>query len=115
MKELDRIIEDYLKAKDTDYAIMINGDWGSGKSYYIKHDFQKIVTSVPCEMPETIREKTHAQITKGTKWISNIFSREKEQQTLEYIANKFYPFYVSLYGVSSVADFDLRVAEGVHD
>ena len=30
MEELDQIIEDYLKAKDTDYAIMINGDWGCG-------------------------------------------------------------------------------------
>ena len=77
MKELDRIIEDYLKAKNTDYAIMINGDWGSGKSYYIKHDFQKVVISVKCDVPETIREKTRAKITKGTTWASKLFHHNK--------------------------------------
>lgn len=115
MKELDRIIEDYLKAKNTDYAIMINGDWGSGKSYYIKHDFQKVVISVKCDVPETIREKTRAKITKGTTWASKLFHHNKEQKTPEYIEDRYFPFYVSLYGVSSVADFDGRVAEGVHD
>ena len=115
MKELDRIIEDYLKTKNTDYAIMINGEWGSGKSYYIKHDFQKVVTSVTCDVPETIREKTRAKITKGTSWANKLFHHDKEQETPEYIEDKYYPFYVSLYGVSSVADFDGRVAEGVHD
>ena len=29
--ELDQIIKDYLTAIDTDYAIMVSGDWGSGK------------------------------------------------------------------------------------
>jgi len=30
VNELDNIIQDYLKATDTDYAIMINGDCGAG-------------------------------------------------------------------------------------
>ena len=32
--EIDNIIKDYVNAKDTDYAIMIDGEWGSGKSWY---------------------------------------------------------------------------------
>lgn len=115
MKELDRIIEDYLKAKNTDYAIMINGDWGSGKSYYIKHDFQEVVTSVKCDVPETIREKTRAKITKGTTFVGNLFLGKDKQKTPEYFEDRYFPFYVSLYGVSSVADFEGRVTEGVHD
>lgn len=44
--ELDQIIKDYLTATDTDYAIMINDEWGSGKSYYIKHGFDSLVKSI---------------------------------------------------------------------
>ena len=32
--EIDKIIKDYVTAKDTDYAIMIDGEWGSGKTWY---------------------------------------------------------------------------------
>lgn len=31
------VIKDYLKRKDTDYALMINGAWGSGKTVFIKN------------------------------------------------------------------------------
>ena len=55
MEDLDKIIENYLKAKDTDYAIMINGDWGCGKSYYIKNDFQKTV-ALFSELRYTVKE-----------------------------------------------------------
>lgn len=29
-------IEDYLKSNITEYAILINGNWGSGKTYFIR-------------------------------------------------------------------------------
>ena len=43
------IIDDYLKRKGTDYAIMINGKWGSGKSYFYDNKLKKEIhnTSVP--------------------------------------------------------------------
>lgn len=31
MEAIISIITDYLKSKETDYALMINGAWGSGK------------------------------------------------------------------------------------
>ena len=34
MEELVDTILDYVKADYTDYAIMINGEWGSGKTYF---------------------------------------------------------------------------------
>ena len=34
MEELVDSILDYVKADYTDYAIMINGEWGSGKTYF---------------------------------------------------------------------------------
>ena len=34
MEDLVESILDYIRADYTDYAIMINGEWGSGKTYF---------------------------------------------------------------------------------
>ncbi|MDV2444459.1 hypothetical protein CMV00_11755 [Elizabethkingia anophelis] len=36
------IFKDYLKEKDTQYAIMLNGKWGGGKTYFWKEQLQII-------------------------------------------------------------------------
>ena len=43
MEKLNEIVIDYLKVKDTDYALMINGKWGCGKTYYLEHDFKDFI------------------------------------------------------------------------
>ena len=92
--ELDQIIKDYLTTIDTDYAIMINGEWGSGKSYYIKHGFDSLVKS--------ILVPTKDNEDKDRRW----FKREK--------VCYYKPAYISLYGVSSVEDFEVRVFYGIN-
>lgn len=52
--EIDKIITDYVNAKDTDYAIMIDGEWGSGKSWYWNNVLTGIVTDIDC--PESTAE-----------------------------------------------------------
>ena len=37
MEELVESILDYIRADYTDYAVMINGEWGSGKTYFWNH------------------------------------------------------------------------------
>ena len=37
MEDLVESILDYVRADYTDYAIMINGEWGSGKTYFWNH------------------------------------------------------------------------------
>ena len=37
MDDLIESILDYVRSDYTDYAIMINGEWGSGKTYFWKH------------------------------------------------------------------------------
>ncbi|KWT86048.1 P-loop NTPase fold protein [Candidatus Magnetominusculus xianensis] len=43
MKFLEDIIVDYLNTDKTYYAILINGKWGSGKTYYFNHHISKII------------------------------------------------------------------------
>ena len=115
MNELNKIIEDYLNAKDTDYAIMINGEWGCGKSYYIKHGFQEVVTSVDCPIQEVRGiEKLHDAGNEIAREIQREAQSDEERMP-EYDQSKYYPFYVSLYGVSSVEDFNAKLSDGVHD
>ena len=37
MEDLVESILDYVRSDYTDYAIMINGEWGSGKTYFWNH------------------------------------------------------------------------------
>jgi len=42
MDNLDSVISDYLK-KQTNYAVLITGKWGSGKTYYYKHTITETI------------------------------------------------------------------------
>lgn len=36
-EEITQIIERYRAADNTDYAVVLNGEWGCGKTYYVEH------------------------------------------------------------------------------
>ena len=48
--EIDNIIKDYVNAKDTDYAIMIDGEWGARKSWY----WNNVLTEIDKQMIEKV-------------------------------------------------------------
>lgn len=45
MNKLVEEIMEYIKTKDTDYAIMINGKWGSGKTYFWNKELKPTIES----------------------------------------------------------------------
>lgn len=73
------IMTDYLKDKDTDYALMINGAWGSGKTYFINNTLKAEIESVECPKNDNDKKKTYKQI------------------------------FVSLYGVASIEEINERI------
>ncbi len=89
--DLDIIIKDYLTAKDTDYAIMIRGGWGSGKTYYVSHGLRDLVNG-------TLAPKDSSTDAEKD------FDKEKHYSIA----------YISLYGLSSPEDFDARVFSGIN-
>lgn len=112
MEDLNEMIKDYLAAKDTDYAVMINGDWGCGKSYYIRNDFQEAVTSVECPARDEKRLISYWDRSNGfTRSLWHKLKAKLTKETIIYDEKKYYPFYISLYGVSSVEDFNARVTD----
>ena len=42
IQNIEVIFEDYLKADKTQYAILLNGSWGSGKTYFLKNNLEKV-------------------------------------------------------------------------
>jgi hypothetical protein len=95
MNKLDKVLRNYLEARHTDYAIMINGEWGSGKSYYMRYSFPELARSivVPGYAP---------------KGVKRLFRKKEEPCT-------YAPAFISLYGLSSSEDFNSRVFAGVHE
>ncbi|MFC4231585.1 P-loop NTPase fold protein [Parasediminibacterium paludis] len=41
-ENIEKIFTDYLKTDKTQYAILLNGSWGSGKTYFWKYSLNKI-------------------------------------------------------------------------
>ena len=45
INNIKTVFEDYLKADKTQYAILLNGTWGCGKTFFWKHDLEQIAIS----------------------------------------------------------------------
>lgn len=46
MHYIQSVIEDYLKCGSTDYALMICGEWGCGKTYYVTNTLKGVIESI---------------------------------------------------------------------
>ena len=66
MDELVESILDYIRADYTDYAIMINGEWGSGKTYFWNHKIRNKIDSL------TFNGKKYTTIYMSLYGISNL-------------------------------------------
>ena len=66
MEDLVESILDYVRADYTDYAIMINGEWGSGKTYFWNNKIRKKIDSL------TFNGKKYTTIYMSLYGISNL-------------------------------------------
>ena len=46
MDDLLESVLDYVRSDYTDYAIMINGEWGSGKTYFWNNQIKRKIESL---------------------------------------------------------------------
>lgn len=88
MNGLRKMIQTYLEAPNTDYAIMINGKWGCGKSYYVDHELNDIITGTPIEKHQVV---------------------DKDEDVTLYSKA-----YISLYGITNVDEFHSHVFYGLY-
>ena len=81
LEDVDQLVLDYVKAPSTDYAIMLTGAWGAGKTYYWK---KALAPSIE-ELDSPVVIKDH---------------------TLKYKA-----LHVSLFGVDSLNSLIMRITK----
>lgn len=44
--EIEKVIKEYLNNPKAEYAVMIDGVWGSGKTYFLTHSLIKIMKNI---------------------------------------------------------------------
>ena len=74
-----KLITEYIKESKYDFAVMINGEWGSGKTYFIKNTLSKEI------------EKLIINTEKSTK------------------NERFKVVYISLYGIENLSNISSQI------
>lgn len=79
--QIDKIITDYVLASNTDYAIMIDGEWGAGKTWYWDNVLTQQIKVIPTK------------------------DNTEDKPSMYKVAK------ISLFGVSSVDDLRIKIFE----
>ncbi|ANC07829.1 MULTISPECIES: P-loop NTPase fold protein [Bacillus cereus group] len=86
---IDSIL-DYIERDKTSYAVLLNGKWGSGKTYFWEN---------------VLKEKIEATGKKKIRFWEKVFKKEIKAKNKKTI-------YVSLYGVNSIEEINKKIFLG---
>jgi hypothetical protein len=102
--DLNKNLEDYMKfymsLSNPQFAVLINGKWGSGKTFYIKAKVDKWNSVLKKSKNNSIAQKT------------SFWNKKDKQKEDEEIVLK--PLYISLYGVSSTSQISEKIKEALN-
>ena len=100
MEDLVESILDYIRSDYTDYAIMINGEWGSGKTYFWNHKVRNKIESMQ------INGKQYTTIYMSLYGISNLEDISKKifiEKT--QLMDKNLRKYMNTHGQTSIPEY----------
>ena len=100
MDDLIESILDYVRSDYTDYAIMINGEWGSGKTYFWNHKIRPKIESMQ------LNGKRYTAIYMSLYGISNLeeISKKIFIETTQ-LMDKNLKKYMDASGVSTIPEY----------
>ena len=100
MEDLVESILDYIRSDYTDYAIMINGEWGSGKTYFWNHKIRPKIESMQ------LNGKKYTAIYMSLYGISNLeeISKKIFIETTQ-LMDKNLKKYMDTSGVSTIPEY----------
>ena len=58
--DIKKIITDYIKAENTNYAIMVTGVWGSGKTFCWNHTLKQAIEEIKIPGQDTENAKKYS-------------------------------------------------------
>ena len=100
MEDLVESILDYIRSDYTDYAIMINGEWGSGKTYFWNHKIKPKIESMQ------LNGKRYTAIYMSLYGISNLeeISKKIFIETTQ-LMDKNLKKYMNASGVNTIPEY----------
>lgn len=87
---IKKVLQEYLKRPETDYAIMIDGEWGCGKTYYVCNVLKEAIVKTACP-----------------KEVVNTKPNDTQK------AEKYHFIYYSLYGASSSEEISIGIKKQI--
>ena len=89
--QIDKIIIDYVQSKDTDYAIMIDGEWGAGKSWYWDNVLTEQIKNIPTKDNTEVKPSTYNVAKISLFGISSVDDLRIKifEETSAFFANKY--------------------------
>ncbi|UHA75738.1 P-loop NTPase fold protein [Paenibacillus sp. 481] len=85
MKHIEKAVNDYLEIKETTYSLLIDGSWGTGKTFFIQN---KLMRNIEVKKYNSLNDTS---ISKNIKTIM------------------YKPIYVSLFGLESISDLEKEI------
>lgn len=98
-EKLEDYLKFYLELSNPQFAVLINGRWGSGKTFFIKNKIQKWNSEPKQEKDNSTTKKT-------------CFLSRKNKSIDEKVFLK--PIYISLYGVSNTKQINDKIKEALN-
>lgn len=96
IEKVSQYLDYYIKMNNPQYAVMLNGKWGCGKTYFIKNKIERW---------NKIQENNNSNHNKKKNFIK-IFSRKKREENICIILK---PIYISLNGLNSVSQISYNI------
>ena len=116
-KEIEAVIGEYLNNESAEYAILIDGEWGSGKTYFLTHSLLDVVENADARKAEKRKcayvslygLKSIEEVARGI-WIQCIGNSSEKKETTSKVLKTAGNFLTAALGVfnfdlSKAADF----------
>ena len=93
--DIKKIVNDYIKAENTDYAIMVTGVWGSGKTFCWNHTLKQAIEEIkiPGQDTENAKKYSSARVSLfGLTDVNQIRQRTLEACVTDKVDSKLFSF-----------------------
>ncbi len=108
--EIIKIINDYFENKNTEYAVMIDGDWGSGKTTFVLNRLNSELKKLNLKTKKKL--KFIYVSVYGLKDVKELDNRIYEEVIKEFLSKRFYKQYKNIEnGVGSLYEIIRQFAK----
>ena len=107
-KKITALLLEYVKHDKSNQAVLINGDWGSGKTYYIQDVFIKTYKDIINDEKRCANKNLKINSLSDSQ---GRLSKNANNKSENSIKGEKKIYYISLYGLNDVAQIKIAIYE----